>query len=111
MMCVDDDIAFCRGAFYKISGSLNRSGGGLAGCPGSAQAGCGRTDMTSTMLVMYTVATLLQQQQLMQGASQPASPVAAHGNYRNYYGYRGSAEEDPRLQVTLSDMLSDMQRD
>ena len=64
--------------------------------------------MTSTMLVMHTAAGLLHQQQLMQSASQLANPVAAHGNYRNYYGYRGSAEDDPRLQVTPSDMLSDM---
>lgn len=60
--------------------------------------------MTATLLVMHTAVNRLldqQQQRALQGGPH-AGAVAVHGNYRNYYGYRGSAEEDPRLQVKLS---------
>ena len=55
--------------------------------------------MTATLLLMQTDAAAQQRQQQGKQDGAPAGQVAVHGNYRNYYGYRGSAEEDPRLQV------------
>lgn len=60
----------------------------------------GRIDMTSALLVIQSATEAHHQfQQQQSPREQSGKTVSAYGNYKNYYGYRGTADSDPRLQV------------
>jgi hypothetical protein len=63
----------------------------------------GRIDMTSALLVIQSATEAHHQfQQQQSSREQSGKTVSAYGNYKNYYGYRGTADSDPRLQASVA---------